>query len=121
MSSLRHSSTTYKLKLNHGDLKATQGDTGHAQIDMITQVYAHILDEDRKVNAQKFEDAFYANAQPDLRTVRPPEPPKPKEPEQPAAAPSLGLAGLVGQLQKSPELASTLAALLSAVPSEKSF
>ena len=23
--SLRHSSTTYKLKLNHGDLKATQG------------------------------------------------------------------------------------------------
>lgn len=34
--SLRHSSTTYKLKLNHGDLKATQGDTGHAEIDMIT-------------------------------------------------------------------------------------
>ena len=33
--SLRHSSTTYKLKLNHGDLKATQGDTGHAEIDMI--------------------------------------------------------------------------------------
>ena len=29
--SLRHSSTTYKLKLNHGDLKATQGDTGHAE------------------------------------------------------------------------------------------
>ena len=65
--SLRHSSTTYKLKLNHGDLKATQGDTGHAQIDMITSVYAHILDEDRKINAQKFESAFYAN--PDLRSV----------------------------------------------------
>lgn len=32
-----------------------------------TQVYAHILDEDRKVNAQKFEMAFYANA--DLRGV----------------------------------------------------
>ena len=29
--SLRQSSTTYKLKLNHGDLKATQGDTGHAE------------------------------------------------------------------------------------------
>ena len=67
--SLRHSSTTYKLKLNHGDLKATQGDIGHAQIDMITSVYAHILDEDRKINAQKFESAFYAN--PDLRSVRP--------------------------------------------------
>ena len=24
-----------KLKLNHGDLKATQGDTGHAQVSMI--------------------------------------------------------------------------------------
>ena len=119
--SLRHSSTTYKLKLNHGDLKATQGDTGHAQVDMITQVYAHILDEDRKVNAQKFEDAFYASANPDLRTVHSPEPPKPKVPERPAATPSLDLAGLVAQLQKSPELASTLAALLSAVPSEKSF
>ncbi len=67
--SLRHSSTTYKLKLNHGDLKATQGDTGHAEIDMITSVYAHILDEDRKINAQKFESAFYAK--PDLRAVRP--------------------------------------------------
>ena len=65
--SLRHSSTTYKLKINKGDVKATQGDTGHAQSDMVTQVYAHILDEDRKVNAQKFEMAFYANA--DLRGV----------------------------------------------------
>jgi len=37
--SLRHSSTTYKLKLNHGDIKATQGDTGHAQPDMVTEVY----------------------------------------------------------------------------------
>ena len=37
--SLRHSSTTYKLKLNHGDIKATQGDTGHSQADMVTKVY----------------------------------------------------------------------------------
>ena len=57
--SLRHSSTTYKLKLNNGDIKATQGDTGHAQAEMVTKVYAHILDEDRKVNAEKFEAAFY--------------------------------------------------------------
>ena len=74
--SLRHSSTTYKLKLNHGDLKATQGDTGHAEIDMITSVYAHILDEDRKINAQKFENAFYSSANPDLRKVHPPVEPK---------------------------------------------
>lgn len=70
--SLRHSSTTYKLKLNHGDLKATQGDTGHAQIDMITYIYAHILDEDRKVNAMKFETSFY-NINADLRNVQAPQ------------------------------------------------
>ena len=109
--SLRHSSTTYKLKLNHGDLKATQGDTGHAEIDMITSVYAHILDEDRKINAQKFESAFYAN--PDLRSVRPPE-----EEKEPAPA-ALDLEALVEQLRKSPELANTLAALLSATPGRK--
>ena len=74
--SLRHSSTTYKLKLNRGDIKATQGDTGHAQADMVTSVYAHILDEDRKVNATKMEAAFYAGfANPDLRDVRPPTDP----------------------------------------------
>ena len=109
--SLRHSSTTYKLKLNHGDLKATQGDTGHAEIDMITSIYAHILDEDRKINAQKFESAFYAN--PDLRSVRPPE-----EPKEPAPA-TLDLEALVEQLRNSPELANTLAALLASAPSEK--
>lgn len=106
--SLRHSSTTYKLKLNHGDLKATQGDTGHAEIDMITSVYAHILDEDRKINAQKFESAFYAN--PNLREVHPPE-----EPREQAPA-ILDLEALVEQLRQSPELANTLAALLSAAP-----
>lgn len=98
--SLRHSSTTYKLKLNHGDLKATQGDTGHAQVDMITEVYSHILDEDRKVNAQKFEAAFYSN--PDLREVRPP-----KEDSK------LDIQTLVFQLQSNPELATALAQILN--------
>ena len=98
--SLRHSSTTYKLKLNHGDIKATQGDTGHAQADMVTKVYAHILDEDRKVNAQKFESAFYAN--PDLRDVKPPA-------EQKTA---IDLGVLIEQLKQSPELAQALAGLI---------
>lgn len=111
--SLRHSSTTYKLKLNHGDLKATQGDTGHAQIDMITSVYAHILDEDRKVNAQKFENAFYASANPDLRKVHPPV--ETKE----TAVDGLDLVSLVNRLQQSPELAQALAALISAAPGSK--
>ena len=94
-------------KKSQDDLKATQGDTGyHAEIDMITSIYAHILDEDRKVNARKFETAFYAK--PDLRNVRPPEEPKESAPA------TLDLEALVEQLQKSPELASALAALIAA-------
>lgn len=64
--SLRHSSTTYKLKLNHGDIKATQGDTGHAQADMVTEVYSHILDEDRKLNAKVFDETFYTQSGEDI-------------------------------------------------------
>lgn len=52
-------SVTYKLKLNNGDIKAVQGDSGHSQTDMVTDVYSHIIDEDRKKNAELFEDAFY--------------------------------------------------------------
>lgn len=99
--SLRHSSTTYKLKLNNGDIKATQGDTGHAQIDMITDVYAHILDEDRKVNAQKFETAFYSNC--DLRKVASPNS-NPVSPE---------VDNLIQVLQSSPELTAMLTALVN--------
>ena len=51
----------------------------------------NILDEDRKINAQKFESAFYAN--PDLRSVRPRR--KPKEP----APATLDLEALVEQLR----------------------
>ena len=57
--SLRHTSVTYKLKLNGGDIKAVQGDSGHSQVNMITDVYSHIIDEDRRKNAELFEDAFY--------------------------------------------------------------
>lgn len=59
--SLRHSSITYKLKLNGGDMKSVQGDSGHAQLKMVSDVYSHILDEDRCKNAQNFEKAFYSH------------------------------------------------------------
>jgi len=88
--SLRHSSTTYKLKLNNGDIKATQGDTGHAQPEMVTKVYAHILDEDRKVNAEKFEEAFYS--------------PRDNQTD---------LASILNLFKKNPELASQLRAVLN--------
>ena len=58
--SLRHSSITYKLKLNGSDIKSVQGDSGHAQVNMVTEIYSHILDEDRRMNAQRFEEQFYS-------------------------------------------------------------
>ena len=66
--SLRHTSVTYKLKLSGGDIKAVQGDSGHAQADMITEVYGHIIDEDRRKNAERMENAFYnkENLNPDI-------------------------------------------------------
>ncbi len=59
--SLRHSSITYKLRLNGGDIKAVQGDSGHAQASMVTEQYSHILDDGRVKNAELFEEAFYKN------------------------------------------------------------
>ena len=57
--SLRHSSITYKLKLNGGDIKSVQGDSGHAQAQMVTDQYSHILYDDRMHNADLFGQAFY--------------------------------------------------------------
>lgn len=74
---------------------------GNISAFMVTKVYAHILDEDRKVNAQKFESAFYAN--PDLRSV--------KAPDEPQTA--LDVQSIIVQLQQSPELLSALTSLIS--------
>lgn len=57
--SLRHSSTSLKLKLSGGDIKAVQGDTGHAQSNMVTDVYSHIMNEDRKRLAKKVDAEFF--------------------------------------------------------------
>ncbi len=67
--SLRKSSATYKLKDSGGDIKAVQGDGGWAEPDIVTKTYSEILDEDRKVNAQRFDRSFYSSFM-----VRPPEP-----------------------------------------------
>ena len=58
--SIRHTSITYKLKINGGDMKSVQGDSGHAQVKMVADVYSHIIDDDRQRNAQRFEEAFYS-------------------------------------------------------------
>lgn len=69
--SLRHSSITYKLKLNGGDMKSVQGDSGHAQMKMVADVYSHIIDDDRRLNAQRFEEAFYSGRQTDDTPAEP--------------------------------------------------
>ena len=42
-----------------GDIKSVQGDTGHAEAEMVADVYSEIVDEDRRLNAQKMDDDFY--------------------------------------------------------------
>ena len=58
--SLRHTSITYKLKLNGGDVKSVQGDSGHAEAKMVLDQYSHILDDGRMKNAELIESAFYS-------------------------------------------------------------
>lgn len=98
--SLRHSSTTYKLGLTHGNIKDVQGDTGHATAQMVTEVYSHIMDERRKENAMKFDEAFYK--QPDLRNA--------VHNNQTDA--ELDVAKLLKAVQQSPELKEALKSLL---------
>ncbi|WP_283675180.1 tyrosine-type recombinase/integrase [Butyricicoccus sp. Marseille-Q5471] len=57
--SLRHSSITYKLVLSQGDLKSIQGDSGHAQVEMITELYGHILENNRIANAKRMDEVFF--------------------------------------------------------------
>lgn len=99
--SLRHSSTTYKLALSHGNIKDVQGDTGHATAQMVTEVYSHIMDERRKENATKFDEAFYK--QPDLRNVL----------QNQQADDDLDVAKLLKAVQESPELKDALKKLLN--------
>lgn len=66
--SLRHLSTGYKLKMTNGDVKSVQGDTGHAEAEMVTDVYSKIIDEDRRFNAQKMDKEFYSTLNEDTST-----------------------------------------------------
>ena len=42
-----------------GDIKAVQGDTGHSQANMVTDVYAHINNKDRQRLAVMVNDSFF--------------------------------------------------------------
>ena len=58
--SLRHTSTSLKLKLSKGNIKAVQGDTGHAEAKMVTDTYAHSFDSDRKLIAKEMDNSFFS-------------------------------------------------------------
>ena len=98
------SSGTYKLKLNGGDIKAVQGDSGHAQVSMVTDVYSHILDDDRKKNAKLFEEAFYEkkNLDPQMH---------PNTAENTVALPEGVDAELLAKVLSNPEMAALLTSL----------
>ena len=107
--SLRHTSVTYKLKLSGGDIKAVQGDSGHAQADMVTEVYGHIIDEDRRKNAQLLENAFYnkENLNPDIHAQ--------KEEENKIAVPDGVDAELLMKVLSNPEMAALLTSLAKTI------
>lgn len=107
--SLRHTSVTYKLKLNRGDIKSVQGDSGHAQVSMVTDVYSHIIDEDRKKNAERFEEAFYGkkNLNPQMT-----EDPREKIIAVPEGVDSV----LLTKVLNNPEMAALLSALAKSMP-----
>ena len=67
--------------------------------------YAHILDEDRKVNAQRFEAGFYAK--PNLRGL------EQSFRTQTVQQPGVDIVQLLVQLQANPELAAVLKGLLN--------
>ena len=101
--SIRHTSITYKLKLNGGDIKAVQGDSGHSQAKMVTDQYSHILDEDRKANARIFEQYFYSGSEGRIIKAEPAEP-----------YGELGTKELLKALQN-PEMAALLKTLVQAI------
>ncbi|NCB66629.1 MAG: site-specific integrase [Bacilli bacterium] len=102
--SIRHTSTTYKLKLSGGDIKAVQGDTGHAQATMVTERYAHILDDDRRFNAERFEDAFYGGYRHGENSQEVPVPEKHKMPPTTADKTALDAEAVMRLLQQSPDM-----------------
>ena len=57
--SLRHVSTSIKLQYSGGDLKAVQGDTGHATSKMVMDTYSEIFDEPRRQLAFAVDTNFF--------------------------------------------------------------
>ena len=57
---LRHSSANYQLIESGGNIKAVQGNTGHATTGILMDTYAHTQDKPRLELAEKIEADFYS-------------------------------------------------------------
>ena len=57
---LRHSSATYQLIESGGNIKAVQGNTGHATSGILMDTYAHTQDKPRLELTEKIEANFYS-------------------------------------------------------------
>ena len=107
-------------------MKSVQGDSGHARMDMISNVYRHIIDEDRRFNAQRFEEQFYnakglknvegtpADTAPTFEAVEVLKPAEKVEPSE-KETPKEDDAALIAKLLSNPEAKALLKALASSL------
>ena len=72
-----HSSATYQLIESGGNIKAVQGNTGHATTGILMDTYAHTQDKPRLELTEKIEADFYTQ---DVVDAKPQEPPENKTP-----------------------------------------
>lgn len=84
-------------------MKSVQGGSGHAQVKMVADVYSHIIVENRRINAQRFEEQFYQSKA------------APKVEEVPQEAPPLAISQeaqeMLQKLLANPEMAALIKSL----------
>jgi len=88
---------TVKLQISGGNIKAVQGDTGHAQARMVTDLYAHTNTEDRRRLVQKMEQDFFQGS---------------RQPTGDDKAPADDTAQALRLLQENPDMAKLIIAAL---------
>lgn len=47
--------------MTKGDVKSVKGDPGHAEAEMVVDIYSRISNEDRRLNAMKLDEQFYVS------------------------------------------------------------
>ena len=102
MASIRERKGKFNVIYNYKD------DSGHSQVDMVTDVYSHIIDEERRRNAELFEEAFYEkkNLDPKMHD---------ETTSQTVDVPDDVDAELLAKVLANPEMKATLASLVKAM------